>query len=121
MKIRFITAVLAIAIAPQCVLAQQKPTKADAQKVVQIISNDKAKTQQYCELALLNDQIEQADKGGETKKVEQLTDKAYDTAKKLGPEYLKLVAGLQQLNPNSSEAQDIDGVLTALDKLCEKK
>jgi hypothetical protein len=27
-----------------------KPTKADVQKVVQIITNDKAKTQSYCDL-----------------------------------------------------------------------
>ena len=35
-------------------------TKADAQKVVNIISGDKAKTQTYCEMTKLGEQIEQA-------------------------------------------------------------
>ena len=54
-----------IAAVPVCAQAQTpsaaKVTKADAQKVLKIISGDKAKTQTYCEIAKLGDQIEEAD------------------------------------------------------------
>jgi hypothetical protein len=37
--------------------------KADAQKVVRIISGDKAKTQTYCQIAELGEQIDQEKDG----------------------------------------------------------
>jgi hypothetical protein len=39
-------------------------TKADAQKVLKIISSDKAKTRIYCQMAKLGDQMEQANETG---------------------------------------------------------
>ena len=53
-----------IAAAPVCAQAQKptpaKVTNADAQKVLKIISSDKAKTRIYCQMAKLGDQMEQA-------------------------------------------------------------
>ena len=57
MKPKLVAAISALAI-PALAHAQQsgpqpkapKPTKADAQKVVQIITSDKVKTQAYCDL-----------------------------------------------------------------------
>ena len=64
MKLKSIAAVLAFIAIPLCAQAQNPPakkvTKADAQKVFNIISGDKAKTQTYCDIAKLGDQIEQA-------------------------------------------------------------
>ena len=52
MKPKLVVAISALAI-PVLAHAQPnvpKPTKADAQNVVQIITNDKAKAQAYCDL-----------------------------------------------------------------------
>ena len=63
MNLRLIVTILVIAAAPVCAQAQKptpaKVTKADAQKVLKIISSDKAKTRTYCQMAKLGDQMEQ--------------------------------------------------------------
>jgi hypothetical protein len=48
-------------ITPSTSTAQNpRVTEGDAQKVVAIISSDKAKTQTYCKIQKLNEQVEQA-------------------------------------------------------------
>jgi hypothetical protein len=135
MNLKTIIAMAAIAALPVCAHAQQqkmapppqkeapkapKPTKASAQKVVQIITADKAKAKIYCDIAKLGDQIEAADQKKDTKKVDELSKQAEDMGQKLGPEYVALVDGLSELGPDSKESQDIGGTLGALDKLCGK-
>ena len=44
--------------------------KADAQKVVSVISGDKAKTQTYCQIAKISKQVDQAAQEKDTKKAE---------------------------------------------------
>ena len=95
-------------------------TKADAQKVVKIISADKAKTQTYCDMAKLGEQIEQADQKKDTKKVEALSKQMDDMSAKLGPEYAALMDGMQNLDQNSQVGKDIGDTLEGLDKLCAK-
>src|SRR5215831_14604523 len=62
MKLKFVAAFFALAI-PALAHAQEsgpnvpKPTKADAQNVVQIITSDKVKTQAYCDLDKLEVQV----------------------------------------------------------------
>jgi hypothetical protein len=55
MNRKSVVAILLVAAVPVCAQAQKpsaaKVTKADAQKVVKIISGDKAKTQTYCDMA----------------------------------------------------------------------
>ena len=52
--LRLIITILVIAAAPECAQARKatpsKVTKADAQKVLRMISSDKAKTRIYCEM-----------------------------------------------------------------------
>ena len=68
MKLRLLATISALVAIPAFAYAQQggpqpnvpKPTKADAQNVVQIITSDKVKTQAYCDLAKLFDQIQVA-------------------------------------------------------------
>jgi hypothetical protein len=123
MKLKFIVAVLAIAAVPAGALAQGAPakaTKADAQKVVKTISGDKAKTQAYCDIAKLGDQIGDADAKKDTKKVDELSKQMDDMSTKLGPEYIALMDGLQDVDPNSKEGKDIAAILDGLDKLCAK-
>ena len=93
-------------------------TKADAQKVHNIISGDKAKTQTYCDIAKLDGQIDEAEEKKDTKRADELYQKKDELAKKLGPEYVDLMDGLQDINPNSQVGQEIGPMFTALDRLC---
>jgi hypothetical protein len=124
MNLKLIVAILVIAAVP--VFAQAQPpstakvTKADAQKVIKIISGDKAKTQTYCDIAKLDDQIDEADEKKDTKRADELYQKKNELTTKLGPEYVALMDGLQDVNPNSQNGQEIGSVLGELDKLCAK-
>ena len=68
MKLKLVAAISALAI-PALAHAQQggpqpnipKPTKTDVQNVVQIVTTDKVKTQAYCDLTKLYNQIEAAE------------------------------------------------------------
>ena len=125
MKLRIIAAIAAIAIVPLAAQAQNpatgpKPTKAEAQRVVQGITADKAKSQKYCELASLSDQLDQAEQKKDNKKLEELSKKADDLMNQLGPDYAKLMDGLQALDPDSKDGKEIGEVLEGLDKACGK-
>jgi hypothetical protein len=121
MKLKFIVAVIAIAALPVSAQAQKaKATNADAQKVVKMISADKAKMQIYCDMAKLGEQIDQADQKKDTKKVDELSKKMDDMTKKLGPEYAALMDGLQDMDANSKAGKEIGETLEGLDKLCAK-
>jgi predicted nuclease with TOPRIM domain len=127
MKLKLVAAISALAI-PALAHAQQggpqptvpKPTKADAQKVVQIITNDKVKTQAYCDLTKLEGEVEAADQKKDTKTLEALNKQAEALVDKLGPEYYKLMDGLEQVDPKSSEAKEFMSILSELDKSCTK-
>jgi peptidoglycan hydrolase CwlO-like protein len=74
MNRRFIVAVLLVVAVPVCVQAQNpKVSMGDAQKVVTIISGDKAKTQAYCDIRKLSEQIEDASAKKDGKAVEELS------------------------------------------------
>ena len=122
MNLRLIVTILVIAAAPVCAQAQKptpaKVTKADAQKVLKIISSDKAKTRIYCQMTKLGDQMEQANETGDSKKFDALFQKMYELGKQLGPEYAALVDGLQDIDPQSEVGQAISSTLDALDNLC---
>ena len=122
MNLRLIVTILVIAAAPVCAQAQKptpaKVTKADAQKVLKIISSDKAKTRIYCEMAKLSAQMEQANETGDSKKFDKLFQRIYELGKKLGPEYAALIDGLQDSDPESEVGQEISSTLDALDNLC---
>ena len=120
MNQRLIVAILVIAAAPVCVQAQ-KPTpvtKADAQNVLKIISGDKAKSQAYCEIAKLGDQMEQANEKRDSKKFDELARKMDELAKTLGAEYAALMDGLPDIDPGSEDGKEIASTLDELDKLC---
>ena len=122
MNLRLIVTILVIAAAPICAQAQRstsaKVTKTDAQKVLKIISSDKAKTRIYCEMAKFGDQMEHANETGDAKKFDALFQKMYQLGKKLGPEYTALIDGLQDIDPQSEVGQEISSTLDALDNLC---
>ena len=118
MKLKLIAAVFAIAVLPLAAQAQKaaKVTKADAERIVKMISTDKNKVKIYCEIAKLVDEIDQANQKKDTKNVEELSDKVDNLSAQLGPDYVKLMEGLDALSQDSK--QEIDNVLDGLDKLC---
>ena len=93
---------------------------AAAQKVVKTISGDKAKTQTYCDIGKLSDQLQEAEKKNDMNKIDELNSEMGGLATKLGPEYVELISGLEDMDPDSQEAKDIGLVLEGLDKLCAK-
>jgi hypothetical protein len=93
--------------------------KADAQRVVSIVKGDKAKTQVYCEINDLGEQIGEADQKQDENKAEALSRQVTELEKKLGPEYFALVNDLNNVDPNSSEGREIDSILAPLDDSCD--
>jgi len=115
-----IVGILIISTASLFAQAQPDPAKlkADAQKVVSIISGDKPKTQTYCLILDLSDELDQVDPHKDPKKAEDLSQKVDDLQKKLGPEYLALLEALKDVDPDSKDGQEIVSMLAMLDQSC---
>jgi len=123
MKLTSIAAILLLAAVPayaQPAKTTAKVTKADAEKVVKAISADKAKTQTYCDMAKLGEQIDLADQKKDQKKVDELSKQMDAMSQKLGPEYVTLMTRMQDMDPNSKDGKDINATMEGLDKLCQK-
>jgi prephenate dehydratase len=121
MTLKVIIALLLIVV-PVCARAQKpRVTKDDAQKVVTIISGDKAKTQTYCEIQKLTQQMEQAYEKNDSKTANELSEKIDTLEDTLGPEYAELINGLQDLDPEKDKlGAEIMSMFEALDGLCAK-
>jgi len=120
MKLKLVAAISALAI-PALAHAQPnvpKPTKADAQNVVQIITRDKVKTQAYCDLTKLLDQIQVAKEKNDSNTIQALRKEVDPLVAKLGPEYPKMIEGLVQVDLTSSEGKELLSILSELDKSC---
>lgn len=96
-----------------------KPTLADAQNVVQTISSDKAKLQAYCELGKLEDQMAKAEEANDAKTVEALFAKSDALGQQIGPDYLRSVEGLEEIDPSSAEGQKFAAVFNTLHEKCK--
>jgi len=125
MKLKLVATISALAAIPALAHAQQagpsktqQLTKADVQNVVQIISSDKAKTQAYCDLSKLNDQIAAAQQTNDTNAVETLTKQADALVANLGPQYSKMIEKLGEVDLTSSKGNELSAIVLGLDKLC---
>jgi DNA repair ATPase RecN len=121
MKLIFIVAILVIATLPLYAQAQQPDMaklKADAQKVVSIIKGDKSKTQAYCQIADLGEQMDQAVKERDKKKFEELAQRIKEGEKQLGPEYLALIDVVRDMDQNSKDVEEIASMFDKLDESC---
>jgi len=118
-----IIATLVIAAVPLYAHGQEPNAailKAEAQEVVSLISGDKLKTQTYCEIGDLSEQLDQAeeDKDKDSQRVGDLSQKIGKLEEKLGAEYIALVRGLRDIDPNSRDGQEIDSIIEKLDVFC---
>jgi len=124
MNMKVVVAILLIAV-PAYAQAQSPsaPTvsKGDAQKIVTIISGDKAKTKTYCDIQKLGEQAEQAYEKKDLKLVDELSEKIETLEKNLGPEYAAFVDGLEQLDPEKDKlGAEIMLEFAALKRLCTR-
>ncbi len=129
MYLKLFTTAAAIAMLPLVAQAQQrqappaqqkaaKVTPAEVQRVAKIVGADPAKKRSFCELTKLEGEIADADEKKDTKKVEELSKKAEELSQKVGPEYAKLMEGLEQIQPESAEGKRIGAAMEQFDKLC---
>jgi hypothetical protein len=116
-------AIVVILIAPLYAQDEQPNVAklmADAQKVVSIISGDKAKTQTFCQMEILGNQIDEAILKQDTKKAAELAQKLTELEKNLGPEYLALVESLRSMDLTSKDGQEIMLTFDKLDESCPR-
>lgn len=92
--------------------------KADAQKAVNDIRGDKAKTQAYCQINSLGAQMVEAAQEKDSKKAEALFQRVDDLEKQLGPQYHALFDALYDADPNSKDVEDILSMFNKLDESC---
>jgi hypothetical protein len=117
-----IVSILLISAVPKYAQAQQPDIaklKADAQKVVSIIKGDKAKTQTYCQILNLGDELDEIDEQRDRKQAEDLSQKIGELEKALGPEYLALADKLKDMDSTSREGKEIGSIFESLDQSCE--
>jgi len=115
---------LLIAIVPVFAQAQSssapKVNKGDAQKVTTIISGDKAKTQTYCDMKKIGEQIDEASVNKDSKTVNELSQKIVTLEKTLGPKYLALIDGFEDIAKDDQLGEEFESAIAALDRLCTK-
>jgi hypothetical protein len=115
-----IVGILIISTAPLYAQAQPDPAKlkADAQKVVSIISGDKAKTQTFCQMAIIGKAINEAIQQKDAEKAVELDQRIGELEKQLGREYLAFVDDVRNIDLNSKDGQEILSIFDSLDKSC---
>src|SRR5262249_3022915 len=99
-------------------LSTAKVSKGDAQKVVTIISSDKVKTQAYCDIQKLAEQMAEAHEKKDSKTVIGLFQKIETLEKTLGPEYAALIDGVQDIVENDQLRAEFLSAFGALARLC---
>ena len=127
MNLKLVMAVSLFAAVPMIAYAQNnnsaekapKPTMADAQKLAQMISSDKVKLKAYCDMGKLQEQMEQADQKKDDKALEALSAKLDSLTQQIGPEYVKVMEGLEEIDPDSAEGKRFDAVFNSLTKQCK--
>ena len=113
-----IVAILITGTLPLYAQAQQPNAAELAQKVVGVIAGNKTKTQTYCQVLDLSDELDQVDQRKDSKKAEDLSQKINELQKNLGPEYLALLEATLDVDPNSKDGQEIVSIFNKLDSSC---
>ncbi len=114
-------AILAISTVPLYAQGQQPniaKLKADARNLVGIIGSDKAKTQTYCQITNLSEQLIRADQEKDSKKAKALYKKIVELDRKLGPEFVALVEMVKDVDLNSPDGREIASIIASLGESC---
>ena len=122
MNIKLMVAILVTTVMAVYAQAQDRnPVVTAAQRVVEIISRDPAKVETYCAIGKLGEQIDDANEAKDKKTADVLTQKMRGLEKQLGPEYLSLMIGLQEIDPESDDGVEIEAMLRPLDRSCARE
>ena len=92
--------------------------KADARKLVGIIGGDKTKTQTYCQIYDLSEQLLQAVQEKDIKKANALAEKIAKLNKKMGPEFAALIDIEKHVDLDSRDGQEIVSIVASLGESC---
>jgi len=112
-----IVAMLVVSTAPLYAQLQQKSVaklKADARNLVGIIGSDKTKTQTYCQINELSEQLSQAVEKKDRKKAKALAEKIAELGKKMGPEFAALVDIERQVDLDSQDGEEIASIVASI-------
>jgi uncharacterized coiled-coil DUF342 family protein len=116
-----IAAILVISTAPLYAQRQQQDVaklKAEARNLVGVIGSDKTKTQTYCQIRDLSEQLIQAVGEKDRKKANALAEKIAELYKKIGPEFAALIDIEKHVNPNSPDGKEIASIVASLGESC---
>jgi hypothetical protein len=116
-----IVAILLLSTAPLCAQRQQQNVaklKADARNLVGIIGSDKTKTQTYCQIDELSEQLDQAVQEKDVKKAKTLVEKIAELTKKMGSEFAALIDIEKRVDVNSEDGQEIASIVASLGESC---
>ena len=92
--------------------------KADARNLVGIIGSDKTKTQTYCQIYDLSEQLLQAVQEKDRKKAKALAEKIAELYKKMGPEFAALIDIEKHVDLDSRDGQEIASIVASLGESC---
>jgi hypothetical protein len=100
--------------------ANQTPrlTLADVQRLAEMITNDESKLRAYCELGKLHDETRQAVEYNDPNAIAEVTARTDAFERQLGPEYDKILDGLDQIDFSSDEGQRIATTFYKLQQKC---
>ena len=117
-----IAAIILISTAPPLYAQRQQQNvaklKADARNLVGIIGSDKTKTQTYCQIEDLSEQLIQAVQEKDRKKANALAEKIAELYKKMGPEFAALIDIEKHVDLNSRDGQEIASIVASLGESC---
>ena len=135
MNLKLVIAIAAIAAMPALAQAQQRggpppaqkgapaakaPSKAEVQRVANMIKGDKAKLDTYCQISKLGEQAQAAAQKKDQKKMDALNKQADTLGAKIGPDYVKLMAAMEEVNPESNDGKELIAILDSIDESCPK-
>jgi hypothetical protein len=95
--------------------------KADARNLVGIIGSDKTKTQTYCQIEDLTEQLDGAVQEKDSQKAKALVKKIAQLNKKMGPDYARLVDIKNHVDLDSQDGQEIASIVASLGESCGEK
>src|SRR6516225_2879229 len=116
-----IVAILVISSATLYAQRQQQniaKLTADARNLVGVIGSDKTKTQTYCQIEDLSEQLIQAVQKKDRKKANALAEKIAELYKKMGPEFAALIDIEKHVDLNSRDGQEIVSIVASLGESC---
>ena len=88
--------------------------KADARNLVGIIGSDKTKTQTYCQIYDLSEQLLRAVQEEDRKKAKALAERIAELNKKMGPEFAALINIEKHVDLDSRDGQEIASIVATL-------